>query len=396
MDILSRLFDEMHLQQVQYISVQAGGEWRLEQHKRDYLTFIVVMSGEIVLYYANQYQSITANNMIMLTSKQGYRIQSSPDISKAVTSTDMPAHKQGQINLVINGSSRKNDTLIETHTDTNIERKESEQIKSPQIKSTQIKSTMLARFIVVRSQFDRDMARPLLSSLPDSLPQPTQQHSAYNEVVKIGLQFFQLEVGLQRPGKSTMLERLASMLMIECIREYVEQLETVSSSKQYVTAVTHPTKQKAELWADAPWQLTPKTAVESLADDRSSSATKEHNNAHWLAALKDPYLSKTLYLMHSYPQEAWTLQELAKESGLSRSSLSARFRQLIGITPQAYLSHYRLRLAARFLRQEQYSIGKISELVGYASDHSFSGAFKRRYGQSPSHYRKAFIQKSVK
>lgn len=184
--------------------------------------------------------------MIMLTSKQGYRIQSSPDISKAVASTDMPAHKQGQINLVINGSSRKNDTLIETHTDTNIEKKEREQIKS-----TQIKSTMLARFIVVRSQFDRDMARPLLSSLPDSLPQPTQQHSAYNEVVKIGLQFFQLEVGLQRPGKSTMLERLASMLMIECIREYVEQLETVSSSKQYVTTVAHPTKQKAELWADA-------------------------------------------------------------------------------------------------------------------------------------------------
>lgn len=50
MDILSRLFDEMHLQQVQYISVQAVGEWRLEQHKRDYLTFIVVIRGEIVLY----------------------------------------------------------------------------------------------------------------------------------------------------------------------------------------------------------------------------------------------------------------------------------------------------------------------------------------------------------
>ncbi len=357
MDILSRLFDEMHLQHVQYISVQATGEWRLEQPHQDYLTFIVVMSGEITLHYTNQYQRITANNMVMLTSQQGYCCQSGQNISRATVSTVMPAHKEGQINLFIKDSSHQGDSFIQHKVD------------ARRAAKSQSEVSQTATFIVVRSQFDADMARPLLSSLPDSLPPPTQQHSACNEVVKIGLQFFQLEVGLQRPGKTTMLERLASMLMIECIREYVEQTETASTTHLQLSAI---------------------------AKDEADHTIKDNNNGHWLAALKDPYLSKTLYLMHSYPEEAWTLQGLAKESGLSRSSLSARFKQLIGVTPQAYLNHYRLRLAARFLRQEQYSIGKISELVGYASDHSFSGAFKRRYGQSPSYYRKAFAQKPVK
>lgn len=162
-----------------------------------------------------------------------------------------------------------------------------------------------------------------------------------------------------------MLARLASMLMIECIREYVESLE----SSLQVARINR--SDKAPL-------------LEGISIE---------NSGHWLMAIKDPYLSKTLYLMHSYPSESWTLQRLAKESGLSRSALSVRFKALIGITPQAYFSQYRLRLAARHLRQEQYSISKISELVGYASDHSFSGAFKRRYGQSPSHYRRDYVTK---
>ena len=395
MDILSRLFDEMHLQQVQYISVQANGDWQLEQTKKDYLTFIVVMSGEIVLNYADQYQVITANNMVMLTSQQGYCCQSSQNLSNATVTTNMPAHKEGQINLLINDYDNKHKT------ETNIHHLDETS------DSTEI--TALARFIVVRSQFDADMARPLLSSLPNSLPPTNQQHSPYNEVVRIGLQFFQLEVGLQRPGKTTMLERLASMLMIECIREYVEQLKTASTTAliknpmatlitdsmttQQEISIANSTNKPVDAWVDNPWQLSAETQSEESDDDSLFNTIKEENSGNWLAALKDPYLSKTLYLMHSYPQEAWTLQGLAKESGLSRSSLSERFRQLIGITPQAYLNHYRLRLAARFLRQEQYSIGKISELVGYASDHSFSGAFKRRYGQSPSNYRKDFIKR---
>ncbi len=370
MDILSRLFDEMHLQSVQYISIYTSGAWRLEQPQQEYLTFIVMVKGAVFLHYANSVQSITANNMMMLTSQGGYVCQSAASLVQPYSSFSLPTHEEGQIDLMAQDGVTA--TTAETH------------------------------FIIVRSQFDAHMARPLLSALPTSLPTPSQKHSAYNDVVSIGLQFFQLEVGLQRPGKTTMLARLAGMLMIECIRKYVEQLDTAS-------VLIADVKYDKDAWVDTPWQiatnhdeafkpdLDPAINLKAKKSDNDSKplGSTEHGSGNWLAALKDPYLSKTLYLMHRYPEEAWTIQRLAAESGLSRSGLNERFKALIGITPQAYLSHYRLRLAARFLRQEQYSISKISALVGYASDNSFNGAFKRRYGQSPSHYRKAFIQAAV-
>ena len=383
MDILSRLFDEMHLQKVQYITVNARGSWQLVQSRQDdYLSFIVVISGEVHLCYGNDNndrQVITANNMMMLTTQDSYVCQSAPMVSNLTAKTIMPAHTEGQIGLEIDNTDSGHKIITQgNHVQT----------KHTQTNHMQDNET---QFIVVRSQFDTDMARPLLSALPASLPPVTQKHSAYNDVVNIGLQFFLLEVSLQRPGKTTMLERLAGMLMIECIREYVEQLEMASGFNDSINHATDNTLDSTPSWIDHPWQIN----IDADNSGENNAIRNGDENGNWLAALKDPCLSNTLYLMHRYPEDAWTLQSLAKASGLSRSGLNERFKQSVGITPLAYLSHYRLRLAARFLRQEQYSISKISELVGYASDHSFSGAFKRRYGQSPSHYRKSHSKKST-
>ncbi|PKG34799.1 AraC family transcriptional regulator [Psychrobacter sp. Sarcosine-3u-12] len=383
MDILSRLFDEMHLQKVQYITVNARGSWQLVQSRQDdYLSFIVVISGEVHLCYGNDNndrQVITANNMMMLTTQDSYVCQSAPMVSNLTAKTIMPAHTEGQIGLEIDNTDSGHKIIAQgNHVQT----------KHTQTNHMQDNET---QFIVLRSQFDTDMARPLLSALPASLPPVTQKHSAYNDVVNIGLQFFLLEVSLQRPGKTTMLERLAGMLMIECIREYVEQLEMASGFNDSINHATDNTLDSTPSWIDHPWQIN----IDADNSGENNAIRNGDENGNWLAALKDPCLSNTLYLMHRYPEDAWTLQSLAKASGLSRSGLNERFKQSVGITPLAYLSHYRLRLAARFLRQEQYSISKISELVGYASDHSFSGAFKRRYGQSPSHYRKSHSKKST-
>ncbi|CAN6960313.1 HTH araC/xylS-type domain-containing protein [Psychrobacter okhotskensis] len=383
MDILSRLFDEMHLQKVQYITVNARGSWQLVQSRQDdYLSFIVVISGEVHLCYGNDNndrQVITANNMMMLTTQDSYVCQSAPMVSNLTAKTIMPAHTEGQIGLEIDNTDSGHKIIAQgNHVQT----------KHTQTNHMQDNET---QFIVVRSQFDTDMARPLLSALPASLPPVTQKHSAYNDVVNIGLQFFLLEVSLQRPGKTTMLKRLAGMLMIECIREYVEQLEMASGFNDSINHATDNTLDSTPSWIDHPWQIN----IDADNSGENNAISNGDEKGNWLAALKDPYLSNTLYLMHRYPEDAWTLQSLAKASGLSRSGLNERFKQSVGITPLAYLSHYRLRLAARFLRQEQYSISKISELVGYASDHSFSGAFKRRYGQSPSHYRKSHSKKST-
>lgn len=105
MDILSRLFDEMHLQKVQYITVNARGSWQLVQSRQDdYLSFIVVISGEVHLCYGNDNndrQVITANNMMMLTTQDSYVCQSAPMVSNLTAKTIMPAHTEGQIGLEI-------------------------------------------------------------------------------------------------------------------------------------------------------------------------------------------------------------------------------------------------------------------------------------------------------
>jgi AraC-like DNA-binding protein len=87
-------------------------------------------------------------------------------------------------------------------------------------------------------------------------------------------------------------------------------------------------------------------------------------------------------------RHGWTVVELASIACLSRSAFAERFSQMIGQPPLAYLTQYRLRLATRLLIQQDMSISKISEKVGYASETAFSQAFRRQYDVSPSQYKK--------
>ena len=111
--------------------------------------------------------------------------------------------------------------------------------------------------------------------------------------------------------------------------------------------------------------------------------------------MKDPYLVKALAVMHDAPNQNWTIHKLAEVAGMSRSSFAQRFKDVVGMPPLTYLIDYRLRLAARYLRLQQNSISRISELVGYASDSTFSQAFKRVYGVSPKAYRQMHQKKLI-
>ena len=107
----------------------------------------------------------------------------------------------------------------------------------------------------------------------------------------------------------------------------------------------------------------------------------------WLLALRDRYLSPALGHMHGRPAHPWTVPELAQEVGLSRSAFAARFSDVMGETPTAYLTRYRMQLAARELRIGNRCMAAIAQSVGYASETAFSQAFKREMGMSPSAWR---------
>jgi AraC-like DNA-binding protein len=103
---------------------------------------------------------------------------------------------------------------------------------------------------------------------------------------------------------------------------------------------------------------------------------------------RDPDVGKALTLLHHRHAHPWTVANLAREVGLSRTVLADRFRHFLGEPPMAYLTRWRLRLGARALTTTSHSVAQIAGDVGYESEAAFNRAFKREYGLPPARYRK--------
>jgi transcriptional regulator GlxA family with amidase domain len=107
----------------------------------------------------------------------------------------------------------------------------------------------------------------------------------------------------------------------------------------------------------------------------------------WLDATSDPPVAEALRLVHDRPGEPWSLVGLARTVGVSRAALARRFRHRVGESPMAYLTGWRMALAADRLRDSTDTVARVAAEVGYPSPFSFSNAFKRVYGVSPTAYR---------
>lgn len=107
------------------------------------------------------------------------------------------------------------------------------------------------------------------------------------------------------------------------------------------------------------------------------------------AALRDGRLEKAFAALHRQPCRPWTLQDLCDEAGLSRTTLSARFDELVGCAPMTYANQLRLQFAAAWLKTSGLAVDEVAQRCGYESVSAFSRAFKRCYGQSPGAYRRS-------
>jgi AraC-like DNA-binding protein len=105
-----------------------------------------------------------------------------------------------------------------------------------------------------------------------------------------------------------------------------------------------------------------------------------------LAGLADPKIGRALRIMHSDTKRPWTLVALAREVGMSRSALAARFAEIVGVPPIEYLANWRMTLAKSALASSEAPLIDIAELAGYQSVSAFSTAFKRDTGLSPTLY----------
>jgi AraC family transcriptional activator of mtrCDE len=112
----------------------------------------------------------------------------------------------------------------------------------------------------------------------------------------------------------------------------------------------------------------------------------------WPAALRDLHLSRALSCIHATPGRAWTVELLAQEAGMSRAAFARHFAQNVGEAPLAYLTRWRMLLAARLILSTETSMAQISEHVGYESEFAFSRAFKRHFGIAPIGYRRTCLR----
>ena len=184
---------------------------------------------------------------------------------------------------------------------------------------------------------DKRLAEPILLGLPRLL-KVSMRDGGTAAWVRSSIEFSVAESAAARPGSAAVLARLSEVLFAEAIRHYMD----------------------------------------GLPPDR----------AGWLAGLRDRHVGRALALLHERPAHPWTVDELAKKVGLSRSALGERFAELIGAPPMQYLTRWRTSLAARQLRETQASILRIAGDVGYESEAAFNRAFKREFGLPPAAWRK--------
>lgn len=126
--------------------------------------------------------------------------------------------------------------------------------------------------------------------------------------------------------------------------------------------------------------------VEVLLIEALRAAPGDAAPAGLLRGLADERLALSIREIHRDPSRAWTVEQLAKVAALSRSAYFQRFTRAVGMPPMEYLLAWRMALAKDILDRQHLVIEKVAARVGYSSASTFSTAFTRYVGRSPSGY----------
>ncbi|MYS24028.1 MULTISPECIES: AraC family transcriptional regulator [unclassified Streptomyces] len=183
-------------------------------------------------------------------------------------------------------------------------------------------------------QLGGEVSRRLLAALPQILVLPAD---AWRGPLPELLALLQQEIVKEQPGQEVVLDRLLDLLLITVLRAWFSRPEAGAPS--------------------------------------------------WYAAQGDPVVGPALRLLHNDPAHPWTVAALAARTGVSRAALGRRFTELVGEPPMAYLTGWRLALAADLLREPDATVAAVARKVGYGSPFALSAAFKRVRGVSPRQHR---------
>jgi AraC-like DNA-binding protein len=194
-----------------------------------------------------------------------------------------------------------------------------------------------AKFVCGYLACDARPFNPLLDNLPPVIKANDPRDSGVGWLGQF-IRFAMMESADKRAGGESVLAKLSELMFIEVVRRHLEGL---------------PPEQ-----------------------------------AGWLAGLRDPFVGKALSLLHGRPAQNWTIEDLAKQAGLSRSVLAERFTDLVGTPPMQYLAKWRMQIASGLLSEGSANLATVANEIGYESEAAFSRAFKKMVGMPPSIWRR--------
>ena len=122
---------------------------------------------------------------------------------------------------------------------------------------------------------------------------------------------------------------------------------------------------------------------------------RDDSTPGWFLAQADPVIGPVLNEIYRNPGRPWSVAEMANRGGLSRAAFAHRFKELVGESPIAFLTDWRISMAADRLRSSDDTVVAVAADVGYATPYAFSTAFKRVKGVSPTAYRRLSAKSTV-
>ena len=185
--------------------------------------------------------------------------------------------------------------------------------------------------------FEQGKGHPLLELLPKVMRIPARS-TAPLASLRATVRSLVAEAAAMRPGAETVISRLADVLFVHVLREWL---------------------------------------------------TQHGAEPRWLAAFTDRRIAPVLSLIHLSSQHSWTVGQLARRVGLSRSRFTVRFGRVVGESPKAYITRVRMQRAAQMLKDGSMPVAAIALAAGYESESSFNKAFKRFHRKPPGQFRRA-------
>ncbi|MAT07096.1 MAG: AraC family transcriptional regulator [Acidimicrobiaceae bacterium] len=185
-------------------------------------------------------------------------------------------------------------------------------------------------------RLDHPAARTLLDALP-AIIVVRPDESSRRDWLRASLELMAEETRVVKPGGDVIVSRLCDIVVVQAIRAWIDHDPAARSG--------------------------------------------------WIGALRDPRVGAAIAAVHADPAGRWTVSALAEIATMSRSAFAARFTELVGVPPLAYVMRWRMNVARQALLDGS-TVAAAARRVGYGSEASFTRAFTKTIGTTPGAVRR--------